>query len=219
MNYSDDTKSFVVLSDYIEDIILEIRYYTSFNFVGERIDGYHEPIAITTYEAARALKEVNDEMIEKGYRLKIYDAYRPQIAVDHFVRWADDIDDIRMKKYFYPDIDKKDIIPSGYIAKNSGHSRGSTIDLTLFDMKTQKDLDMGGPFDFFGELSHPNYQGITPEQYQNRIILQSAMHKYGFRSIKSEWWHFTLDNEPFPDTYFTFPIDSKLIRRIKKVHI
>lgn len=214
MNYSDDTKNFVVLSDYIEDIILEIRYYTSFNFVGERIDGYHEPIAITTYEAAKALKEVSDEMIENGYRLKLYDAYRPQIAVDHFLRWADDIDDIRMKEYFYPNIDKKDIISSGYIAKKSGHSRGSTVDLTLFDMKTQKDLDMGGPFDFFGELSHPDYQGITPEQYQNRIILQSVMHKHGFRSIKSEWWHFTLDNEPFPDTYFTFPVDSKLIRRI-----
>ena len=204
--FSDNAEGFVSIGEAIPDVILEIRYYTSFNFIGERIDGYEQPIALLTREAASALKEVSDEMVSRGYRLKIFDAYRPQKAVDHFMRWAKDDSDIRMKPYFYPGIDKSEVIPGGYIAEHSGHSRGSTVDLTLFDMRTQKELDMGGPFDFFGELSHPDYKGITEEQHAHRMLLRDAMISHGFRPINSEWWHFTLASEPYPDTYFTFPV-------------
>ena len=142
----------------------------------------------------------------EGYRLKIYDAYRPQRAVDHFMCWAEDSQDTRMKPNFYPDLDKSVLIPQGYIAEHSGHSRGSTVDLTLFDTRTQKDADMGGPFDFFGELSHPGYRKITPEQYGSRMLLRQIMLRHGFRPLEEEWWHFTLEDEPYPDTYFTFPV-------------
>ena len=174
--------------------------------VGARIDGYEEPVALLTKEAAAALKEVSDDVIAQGYRLKIYDAYRPQKAVDHFVRWAEDTSNVKMKEYFYPDLEKDVLFPLGYIAEHSGHSRGSTVDLTLFDMKTEKEADMGGTFDFFGELSHPDYKDITDEQYANRMILREAMLRHGFKPLDEEWWHFTLENEPYPDTYFTFPV-------------
>ncbi|MCR4739567.1 MAG: M15 family metallopeptidase [Lachnospiraceae bacterium] len=209
---SDDPSDFVLLSEAVPEAILEIRYYSTYNFIGDRIDGYEEPVALLTKEAAAALKEVSDDLVEKGYRLKIYDAYRPQTAVDHFVRWAEDTDDTRMKEYFYPDINKKDLFSQGYVAKYSGHSKGSTVDLTLFDMNTKKDVDMGGTFDHFGQLSHPDYRGITDEQYKNRMILRDAMTSHGFKGISSEWWHFTLENEPYPDTYFTFPVRSDLVR-------
>ena len=204
--FSDNAGGFVSVSEAIPDVILEIRYYSTFNFIGERIDGYEQPVALLTRQAAGRLKEAADELAGKGYRLKIYDAYRPQKAVDHFVRWAKDAADLRMKPYFYPEIDKKDIIPDHYIAEHSGHSRGSSVDLTLFDMRTQKELDMGGPFDYFGELSHPDYRDITEEQYANRMLLRDTMLRHGFLPITSEWWHFTLENEPYPDTYFTFPV-------------
>lgn len=203
---SDDASDFVLLSDAVPDAILEIRYYSTYNFVGARIDGYEEPVALLTKEAAAALKEVSDDVIAQGYRLKIYDAYRPQKTVDHFVRWAEDTADVKMKEYFYPDLEKDVLFPLGYIAEHSGHSRGSTVDLTLFDMKTEKEADMGGTFDFFGELSHPDYKDITEEQYANRMILREAMLRHGFKPLDEEWWHFTLENEPYPDTYFTFPV-------------
>ena len=206
MKYSDDATGFVSIGDVIPDVLLDIRYYSSFNFIGERIDGYEEPVALLTREAAKALKAVSDEAMEQGFRLKIFDAYRPQKGVDHFMRWAKDPADIRMKRYFYPDLEKKDIIPRHYIAEHSGHSRGSTVDLTLFDMATQRDLDMGGTFDFFGEKSHPDYAGVSGEQHENRMLLQRLMVKHGFCPLDSEWWHFTLGNEPWPDTYFTFPV-------------
>ena len=145
-------------------------------------------------------------MIEKGYRLKVYDAYRPQKAVTNFMNWALDADDTRMKEYFYPDLEKDVLFPQGYIAEHSGHSRGSTVDLTLFDMVTQQDIDMGGTFDWFGEKSHPDYAGVSEAQHANRMLLQGIMLKHGFRPLDSEWWHFTLENEPWPDTYFTFPV-------------
>ena len=208
MYFSDNASGFVLVSEAVPDVILEIRYYSTFNFIGERIDGYGHPIALLTKEAAAALREVSDELINKGYRLKIYDAYRPQMAVDHFMRWAQDPDDTRMQKYFYPELKKDTLIPQGYIARHSGHSRGSTVDLTLFDMKTQKEADMGGPFDYFGQLSHADYQGITKEQQDNRMLLRDAMTRHGFRPLKEEWWHFTFNNEPYPDTYFTFPIQA-----------
>ena len=203
---SDDASDFVLLSDAVPDAILEIRYYSTYNFVGARIDGYEEPVALLTKEAAAALKEVSNDVIAQGYRLKIYDAYRPQKAVDHFVRWAEDTADVKMKEYFYPDLEKDVLFPLGYIAEHSGHSRGSTVDLTLFDMTTEKEADMGGTFDFFGELSHPDYKDITDEQYANRMILREAMLRHGFKPLDEEWWHFTLENEPYPDTYFTFPV-------------
>ncbi len=203
---SDDASDFVLLSEAVPDIILEIRYYSTFNFIGDRIDGYDEPVALVTRETAAALKKVSAELAGKGFRLKVFDAYRPQKAVDHFMRWALDAEDIRMKQYFYPGLEKEVLIPQGYIAEHSGHSRGSTVDLTLFDMKTGKDADMGGTFDYFGELSHPDYRDITDEQFQNRMILRNAMLAHGFRPLAEEWWHFTLGNEPFPDTYFTFPV-------------
>ena len=206
-----DSSGFVVLADYVPGIIQEIRYYSTYNFVGDRIDGYEEPVALLTKEAAAALKEVSDELMQKGYRLKIYDAYRPQEAVTNFVEWAKDTDDTRMKEYFYPDLEKDVLFPQGYIAEHSGHSRGSTVDLTLFDMRTEKEVDMGGTFDFFGELSHPDYTGITEEQYANRMILREAMLAHGFKPLVEEWWHFTLEDEPYTDTYFTFPVNSESV--------
>ena len=204
--FSDDASGFVSVGEAIPDVILEIRYYSTFNFIGDRIDGYERPVALLTAEAAARLKEVSGEMLSKGYRLKIYDAYRPRMAVDRFVRWAKDAADVRMKPYFYPDLDKAALIPGGYIAECSGHSRGSAVDLTLFDMRAQKDLDMGGPFDFFGELSHSDYRGITKEQFAHRMILRGAMLARGFVPLSGEWWHFSLADEPYPDTYFTFPV-------------
>lgn len=205
----DDPSGFVVLAEVVPDIIQEIRYYSTYNFVGERIDGYEIPCALMTREAAEALKAVSDDVMRMGYRLKIYDAYRPQKAVDHFVRWAKDVKDTRMKKYFYPELDKSRLFPEEYIMEKSGHTRGSTVDLTLFDMKTGKELDMGGTFDYFGERSHPDYKGnLTKKQLRNRRILREAMLRHGFKPLDSEWWHFTLKDEPYPDTYFTFPVNA-----------
>ena len=209
MVFSDHADGFVSVGEVIPDVLLDIRYFSSFNFIGKRIDGYEEPAAILTREAAQALKEASREAMEQGFRLKMYDAYRPQKAVDHFVRWAKDPEDIRMKAFFYPDLEKTEIIPQGYIAEHSGHSRGSTVDLTLFDMATQQDVDMGGTFDFFGELSHPDYSGVSEVQHANRMLLQSLMVKHGFRPLETEWWHFILDNEPWPDTYFTFSVRNE----------
>ena len=200
-------KNFVKVTDIINNVILEIRYYSSYNFVGERIDGYKAPVAYLTKEACNALKEASDYFNKLGYVIKIYDCYRPQKAVDHFVRWVNDVNDIKMKDCFYPNIDKNRLFIDGFISKHSGHSRGSTVDLTLVNMKTGKEIDMGGVFDYFGELSHPDYKQITNEQYNNRMFLQDVMKKYGFKSITTEWWHFTLINEPFKDKYFDFDIE------------
>ena len=202
----DDPSGFVVLTDVVPDVILEIRYYSSFNFVGTRVDGYEQPVALMTREAARALKAVSDEAISLGYRLKIWDTYRPQMAVDHFCRWGENVTDTLTKRYFYPYLDKDVVFDQGYIARRSGHSRGSVVDLTLVDMKTGRDIDMGYGFDWFGVESHPDYRGITEEQYANRMLLRGLMLKHGFRPIEEEWWHFILKDEPYPDTYFTFPV-------------
>lgn len=208
-----DPSGFVLLGEYVPNIIQEIRYYSTYNFIGERIDGYEEPCALLTKEAARALKTVSSELIVQGYRLKVFDAYRPLCAVKHFILWGIEDQDIRMKEYFYPDLQKQELFDRGYIAKRSSHSRGSSIDLTLLDMSTGKELDMGGPFDLFGEISHPDYRGITEEQYENRMILRRAMLRNGFEPLDCEWWHFTLKDEPYPDTYFEFPVSSEYLRR------
>lgn len=212
-NAEMDPSGFVILSDYVPHIIQEIRYHSTYNFIGERIDGYEEPCALITKEAARALKAVSNELFVQGYRLKVFDAYRPAGAVRSFVLWGIEDKDVRMKEYFYPSMDKDELFVKGYIAKKSSHSRGSTIDLTLLDMKTGKEVDMGSPFNFFGEISHPDYKGITEEQFENRMILRNAMIRNGFMPIDCEWWHFTLKDEPYPDTYFEFPVSSDYLRR------
>ncbi len=201
-----NSAGFVSAARVLPDIMTDIRYYTSFNFVGERIDGYEAPCALMTKETARALREVSCLAMERGYRLKLFDAYRPKRAVQHFVRWAENVADVRMKPYFYPQVDKSRLFQEGYIASRSNHSRGSTVDLTLFDMRTGQDVDMGGPFDFFGDLSHADCQGITDTQWNSRMLLRDWMMDNGFKGINSEWWHFTLKSEPYPDTYFDFPV-------------
>ena len=201
-----DASGFVLLAEYIPSVIQEIRYHSTYNFIGDRIDGYEDPVAICTRECARALKGVAAELFVLGYRLKVFDAYRPTTAVKHFVLWGIEDEDQRMKQYFYPEIDKTDTFKLGYIASRSSHSRGSTVDLTLFDMSTGREVDMGTPFDYFGEASHPDYRGITGEQYENRMALQQAMVRGGFVPYDCEWWHFTLADEPYPDTYFAFPV-------------
>ena len=212
-----DSSGFVNITDVVPDAILEIRYYSTYNFVGARMDGYEEPIALMTRVAADSLRAVSDDLKLHGYCLKIYDAYRPQRAVDHFMRWSQDLTDTVTKAYFYPYLTKKQVFDGEYVATKSGHSRGSTVDLTLLDMKTGKELDMGGTFDWFGHESHPDYGGnpetleytgpeISSEQFYNRMVLRSAMLRHGFKPLDNEWWHFTLKNEPYPDTYFNFPI-------------
>ena len=222
---TEDASQFVTLTDAVPDAVLEIRYFSTYNFVGNRIDGYMEPTALLTRPAADSLRAVSDDVKALGYRLKIYDAYRPQMAVDHFVRWAENLPDTMMRAYFYPDLDKSVLFDQEYICAKSGHTRGSTVDLTLFDMATEKELDMGGTFDWFGPESHPDFCGnpetgeytgdnskspvgrsITPEQFQHRMILRAAMMRHGFNPFPTEWWHFTLAGEPFPDTYFNFPV-------------
>ena len=204
---------FVLLADYVPQIVQEIRYYSTYNFIGDRIDGYEEPCALLTVEAARALKAVSNEMIVQGYRLKVFDAYRPAGAVRHFVLWGIEDLDLRMKPYFYPDLEKQELFAKGYIAKMSSHSRGSAVDLTLLDMQTGKEVDMGSPFDLFSEASHPDCKEITQEQYENRMRLQKCMLRNGFLPSNCEWWHFSLKDEPYPDTYFEFPVSSKYLKR------
>ena len=220
-------QGFVYVAEAVPDAILEVRYYSTYNFIGDRIRGYERPTPMLTVEAAEALKAVSDELIPQGYRLKIYDAYRPQRAVDHFVEWSKKAGDTRMKQYFYPDLDKTVLFPQGYIAAKSGHSRGSTVDLTLFDMRTEKEVDMGGTFDWFGRESHPDWCGnpdtgaytgefpgrttptgrkINEFQFRNRMLLRSVMLKHGFKPVDTEWWHFTLADEPYPETYFDHPV-------------
>lgn len=213
VHYSADTSGFVLLNDVVPDAILEIRYHSTCNFVGERIDGYEQPTALLTREAAAALRLVSDDLMRQGYRLKIYDAYRPQRAVDHFRKWARNASDTRMKPFFYPELDKATLFARGYIAARSGHSRGSTVDVTLVDLKTEKDVDMGGTFDYFGERSHLDFKGLTREQFANRMLLRKAMLARGFRPLAKEWWHFTLNNEPYPNTYFTFPVNAASVGR------
>ena len=206
-----DPSGFVVLADFVPGIVQEIRYHSTYNFIGDRIDGYEEPCALLTKEAARALKAVSSEVMVQGYRLKIFDAYRPACAVRHFVLWGIEDLDLRMKPFFYPELEKQELFAKGYIASQSSHSRGSAVDLTLLDMKTGKELDMGSPFDLFSPVSHPDYRGVTPEQYENRMVLRRAMLRSGFAPLDCEWWHFMLKDEPYPDTYFTFPVAADIL--------
>jgi len=200
-------KEFGYITDEIPDIHLDLRYCTHNNFVGKPIDAYNAEVYILTIAAINALKKVQDELRTRGLSLKIFDAYRPQSAVNHFSRWARRVEDTLMKQQFYPSVDKRYLFKLGYIASKSGHSRGSTVDLTIINTKTGEELDMGSPFDFFGEISWVEDTSITKKQRDNRLLLKEVMLKYNFRNYPKEWWHFTLRWEPFPETYFDFPVE------------
>ncbi|GGG54093.1 M15 family metallopeptidase [Bizionia arctica] len=197
---------FVYANSVIPDLEVELRYYSTHNFVGDTIDGYYANKLIITKATAEALKLVQEELLEQNLCLEIYDGYRPQQAVNQFMRWAKNLNDTINKQEFYPEVQKRYLFRDGYIASKSGHSRGSTLDLTIIDADTHKPLDMGSPYDFFGEASWVNYQGICKEQKANRQLLQTVMLKHGFRNYSKEWWHFTLRHEAFPNTYFDFPV-------------
>ncbi|RDI31976.1 M15 family metallopeptidase [Lentzea flaviverrucosa] len=222
------TSGFVALHDADPTIRHDIRYYTAHNFVGTRIDGYRAPLCILTRQAAKALRGVQREVLRRGYTLKVYDCYRPQRAVDHFVRWARDLADQRMKTEFYPRVDKTRLFEDGYIAEKSGHSRGSTLDLTIVKLPPRHQrpyvpgerlvncdasgrfpdntVDMATGYDCFDTLSHTDDPRVTGQARENRQLLKAAMARAGFRNLPEEWWHFTLNDEPFPDTYFDFPV-------------
>jgi len=201
-------QGFVYLDEAIPSVQLDIRYFSTNNFIGEPISGYLQPKAILTREAALALANVQNDLAGFGLGLKVFDAYRPQRAVDHFIRWAKDLPDVRMKKTYYPNVDKSNLFKEGYIAARSGHSRGSTVDLTIISLNAsaKEEIDMGGHFDFFGPVSWPDSLLPTADQRAHRLLLRLLMEKHGFVPYPQEWWHFTLKNEPYPETYFDFPI-------------
>ncbi|MBJ7879424.1 M15 family metallopeptidase [Gelidibacter salicanalis] len=200
-------KGFVYVKECIPDLDVELRYLTDHNFVGKPIIGYHANTLILTKDAVEALKKVQEALRNQNLCLKVYDGYRPQRAVNHFVTWAKDLADTINKREFYPEVEKQNLFSEGYIASKSGHSRGSTLDLTITDGNTGEPLDMGGTYDFFGEQSWLSYKDLTAAQQQNREILQTVMQDNNFRNYPKEWWHFTLRWEPFPDTYFDFPVE------------
>ena len=195
---------FVDLKSVAPSIILEIRYFTAQNFTGRRVDGYEAPRCLLARSVALALKDVQVDLQKYGLSLKVYDCYRPQRAVDHFVRWARDLDDVEMKAHYYPHVAKRLLFSEGYIAARSGHSRGSTVDLTI------NELDMGTPWDFFGRASHTLTPKIARQARANRMLLESVMRAHGFINYPKEWWHFTWQPEVFPDTYFDLPISAEM---------
>lgn len=204
---TDLPENFVYAKSVIPDLEVDLRYFGTNNFVGDTIDGYHANRLIITKPTAQALKLVQEELQQQNLCLLVYDGYRPQRAVNHFMRWAKDLNDTLKKKEFYPDVKKRHLFRDGYIASRSGHSRGSTVDLTIIDANTLEPLDMGSPYDFFGEESWLAHSNISEVQKGNRQLLQTVMLKHGFRNYPKEWWHFTLRNEPFPDTYFDFVVE------------
>ena len=202
---SYDKSDFAPVYTVIDDAAFDIRYYSSNNFTGNRINGYKAPVAYMTKEGLAALSAAAADLRKQGYRLLIWDTYRPQKAVYNFVEWINNPMD-EGDKSFYPDLKKSDLLAGCYIMEKSGHTRGSTVDLTLIK-KDGSFVDMGGTFDLFSEISHPDYKKLTRAQKKNRKILHDAMIKAGFNGIDSEWWHFTLKNEPYPDTYFDFDVE------------
>lgn len=199
-------EGFCYVKESIPNIAYDLRYYGHHNFVGKKIDGYVAPALILTSAATRALKKVEDELNKQGKGLKIFDAYRPQKAVTHFKNWAKNVKDTIAKREFYPNLDKRNLFKLGFIASKSGHSRGSTVDLTMIDLKTGKDIDMGSLFDFFGDISKQSNNLINSTQQKNRNLLKSVMEKQGFKGYVKEWWHFTLIKEPYVKTYFDFDV-------------
>jgi zinc D-Ala-D-Ala dipeptidase len=197
---------FVDAGAVVDGLVVDMRYFGDQNFVGERIDGYEGARCVLSAPAASALAAVQHDLAARGLGLKVFDCYRPQRAVAHFVRWAQRIDDVKRKREFYPDVDKRDLFKEGYISERSGHSRGSTVDLTLVRRADGRELDMGSPFDFFSPKSWPSDTNVGAQAQANRALLAAAMSRGGFRPYDKEWWHFTVVDEPFPDTYFDFPI-------------
>jgi D-alanyl-D-alanine dipeptidase len=197
---------FVDAAAVVDGLVVDMRYFGDNNFVGQRIDGFERPRCLLSVPAANALAAIERDLAANGLGLKVFDCYRPQRAVAHFVRWAQRIDDLKHKREFYPDVDKRDLFKDGYISDRSGHSRGSTLDLTLVRRADGRELDMGSPFDFFSPKSWPSDRSVSGEAQKNRARLAGAMTRGGFRPYDKEWWHFTLVEEPFPDTYFDFPV-------------
>ena len=183
---------------------VEMRYAGAHNFVGRPVDGYAAPVCLLTRQAAEALARAQAELAPLGLGLKVFDCYRPQRAVAHFARWARDLGDESTKAEFYPNIDKSQLFALGYIAERSGHSRGSTVDLTIVDLASGAEIDMGSPFDLFDPRSWPSDQSVSSDARSNRLLLQIVMTRHGFRPLREEWWHFTLNAEPYPETYFDF---------------
>jgi D-alanyl-D-alanine dipeptidase len=200
-------RGFVYIDQKVPGVVLELRYFGSDNFMGTPVDSYNRDVGIVTKRTARALKRVQRELHKKGLGLKVFDGYRPQTAVNHFIRWAKILHDTVTKNSYYPNVHKKNLFKEGYIAERSGHSRGSTVDLTIISLATQEELDMGSGWDFFGEPSWVAYEKINEDQKKNRQLLQELMLRHGFKNYSKEWWHFTLKKEPFPETYFDFPIE------------
>jgi D-alanyl-D-alanine dipeptidase len=201
----DRPPSFVDAATVVPGLVADMRYAGAHNFVGRPIDGYEAAHCLLTQAAAAALAEVARDLSARGLVIKVFDCYRPERAVMNFVRWARDLGDTAGKAEFYPDVDKRTLFRDGYIASRSGHSRGSTMDLTLAKADGSE-LDMGTHFDFFSPKSWTDDTSISAEQHANRMVLATAMRRRGFRGYDKEWWHFTLRNEPFPDTYFDFPV-------------
>ncbi len=190
----------------IPDIVIDVKYYTGDNFVGERIDGYESPTVYLTVPAVEALAKVQAQLAAEGYGLKIFDGYRPRRAVKHFIRWSKKEEDSRTKKSYYPTMTRREIIEKGFICVESAHTRGSTVDLTVINIKTGEELDMGGTFDYFSESSFSDYDHLTLEQSKNRMLLRYLMRSEGFEPLQTEWWHFTLINEPYPNACFDFTV-------------
>jgi zinc D-Ala-D-Ala dipeptidase len=197
---------FVDAAAVVPGLLVEMRYFGDNNFVGERIDGYEAARCLLTARAANALAAIERNLAARGLGLKVFDCYRPTRAVAHFIRWARNGRDVRRKAEYYPDIDKRDLFRLGYLATRSGHSRGSTVDLTLVRLADGSELDMGTPFDFCGRQSWTSDRSVSREAQTNRALFAAAMMRGGFRPYQREWWHFTLVNEPFPATYFDFPV-------------
>jgi D-alanyl-D-alanine dipeptidase len=197
--------TFIDVATIVPGLVADMRYAGSHNFVGRPIDGYEAPRCLLAQPAAAALAAVARELKPRGLVIKVFDCYRPTRAVANFIRWAHDLNDTAGKAEFYPDVDKRTLFRDGYIASRSGHSRGATVDLTLATAD-DRELDMGTPFDFFSPRSWTADPTVSPEQHGNRVLLASAMRRGGFRGYDKEWWHFTLRDEPFPDTFFDFPV-------------
>ena len=206
-NAQSGREHFVNIQELIPTITLDIRYFTEDNFMGIRVDGYKKNIAFTTKQAGQALKNVQSELAKEGLGIKIFDAYRPQKGVNHFVRWAKIPEDTLTKAKYYPQTNKADVFNLGYVASKSGHSRGSTLDLTLVYLNSGEEVDMGSGWDFFGEISWHAANSISDQQMANRKKLKDVMLKFGFKLYAKEWWHYTLVNEPFPETYFDFDVE------------
>jgi D-alanyl-D-alanine dipeptidase len=205
----DRPAGFVDAASVVPGLVVDMRYAGSHNFVGRPIDGYMAPRCLVTRQAADALAAVAGDLAPRGLVIKVFDCYRPTRAVANFVRWARDLNDTAAKAEFYPDVDKRTLFRDGYIASHSGHSRGSTADLTLAQAdgsEPGRELDMGTHFDFFSPLSWTAEPSVGAAAHANRMLLATAMRRRGFRGYDREWWHFTLRGEPFPQTYFDFPV-------------